>query len=88
MPCCKRRPWQRDSNQTVSGKPGTVQAGWRRGQRDGGSRWWVPVWTVFGRSLGAGFLVFLVFFALALISGGGGMGMGDVKLSVSIGLMC
>ena len=45
------------------------------------------VWTVFGRSLGAGFLVFLVFFALALISGGGGMGMGDVKLSVSIGLM-
>ena len=44
-------------------------------------------WSAFGRSLGAGFLVFLVFFALALISGGGGMGMGDVKLSVSIGLM-
>ena len=34
------------------------------------SRWWVLVWTVFGRSLGAGFLVFLVFFALALIGGG------------------
>ena len=45
-------------------------------------------WSAFGRSLGAGFLVFLVFFALALIGGGGGMGMGDVKLSVSTDLMC
>ena len=52
------------------------------------SRWWVPVWSALGRSLGAGFLVFLVFFALALIGGGGGMGMGDVKLSVSTDLMC
>ena len=51
------------------------------------SRWWVPVWTVFGRSPGAGFLVFVVFFALALISGGGGIGMGDVKRAVFIGLM-
>ena len=42
------------------------------------SRWWVPVWTVFGRSPGAGFLVFVVFFALALISGGGGIGMGGM----------
>lgn len=44
-------------------------------------------WSALGRSLGACFLVFLVFFALAFIGGGGGMGMGDVKLSVSIGLM-
>ena len=51
------------------------------------SRWWVPVWTVLGRSPGAGFLVFVVFFALALISGGGGIGMGDVKRAVFIGLM-
>lgn len=51
------------------------------------SRWWVPVWSALGRSLGAGFLVFLVFFALALISGGGGIGMGDVKRAVFIGLM-
>lgn len=51
------------------------------------SRWWVPVWRVFGRSPGAGFLVFVVFFALALISGGGGIGMGDVKRAVFIGLM-
>ena len=26
MPCCKSRPWQRDSNQTVSGKPGAVHS--------------------------------------------------------------
>ena len=51
------------------------------------SRRWGPVWTVFGRSPGAGFLVFVVFFALALISGGGGIGMGDVKRAVFIGLM-
>ena len=51
------------------------------------SRGGVPGWPVFGRSPGAGFLVFVVFFALALISGGGGIGMGDVKRAVFIGLM-
>jgi transposase len=30
MPCCRNRPWQRDSNQTASGKLGAVQAAFRR----------------------------------------------------------
>jgi len=63
---------------------------YRRGDEadlPGRSRWWVPVWTGFGRSPGAGFLVFVVFFALALISGGGGIGMGDVIRAGFIGLM-
>ena len=25
-PCCKNQPWQRDSNQIASGKPGAVQS--------------------------------------------------------------
>lgn len=43
-------------------------------------------WSAFGRSVAAAVVVFLVFLVLALV-GGGGMGMGDVKLSLTVGLM-
>jgi transposase InsO family protein len=29
VPCCKSRPWQRDSNETASGKPGAVHKTYR-----------------------------------------------------------
>lgn len=51
------------------------------------SWWWVFVWMVFGCLLGVGFFVFVVFFVLVFISGGGGIGMGDVKWVVFIGFM-
>ncbi|MCO6671655.1 prepilin peptidase [Cutibacterium avidum] len=44
-------------------------------------------WGALGRAVGASVIVFAVFLLLGIIGRGTGMGMGDVKLSASIGLV-